>query len=73
MYWMAFANFYFLRYLNADTLHQKEHVRFQLSNFHLWIKNRKEFRTAFNCSDLSYKEEEILKIQNTNFKMIFRN
>lgn len=73
MYWMAFANTYFMRYLNAVTLHQKEHVRFQLSNFHVWIKSRNEFRSAFNCSDLNFKEEEILKIQKTNFNIIFRN
>lgn len=69
MFWLAYANTYFMRYQISMPYHLKETVNFQFDNFYSFIKSRSEFRLAFNCSDLSEKEKEIIE----KFSPLFRN
>jgi hypothetical protein len=58
MYWLSFANTYFMKYHTSVPFYQLKAINLQYTYFHVWFKARPEFREAFNCSALDENEEK---------------
>jgi hypothetical protein len=68
MFWVAYANSYFKRDFGLG-LHVLN-AQYQFS--HVWLKNRPEFREAFNCSELTANEKQQFEILKAVLLKIFR-
>lgn len=73
MYWLAFANSYFMKYHTKVPFYQLEALNLQYTYFHVWFKARPEFREAFNCSDLNENEQKQFETLKDKFNKVHRS
>ncbi|KAG5670733.1 hypothetical protein PVAND_000976 [Polypedilum vanderplanki] len=62
LYWLSFANSYFMKYHSNVSLYQLDALNVQFEYFHLWFKFRPEFREAFNCSEPTENEKKEFEV-----------
>lgn len=72
MYWLAFANSYYMKYHTTVAFYQLDALNLQYTYFHVWFKARPEFRKAFGCSDLYENEEKEFEMLKEKFRKVHR-
>lgn len=72
MYWLSFANSYYMKYHTNVPFYQLEALNLQYTYFHVWLKARPEFREAFNCTDLNDNEQKQFEILKEKFSKVHK-
>lgn len=72
MYWLAFANSYYMKYHTNVPFYQLEALKLQYQHFHVWFKARDEFREAFGCEEMTKEEIDDFEALKSNFNKVFR-
>lgn len=72
MFWLAFANSYYMKYHTHVSFYQLEALNLQYNYFHVWFKARPEFREAFNCTDLNENEQKQFETLKEKFNKVHR-
>lgn len=72
MYWLSFANSYFMKYHSNVPFVQLDALRLQYEHFHVWFKARDEFREAFECNEMTQEEIDEFEVLKKKFNKVFR-
>jgi hypothetical protein len=73
IYWVAVANTYYMKYHRSVSFFQLQALELQFQYYHVWFKARKNFRDAFNCSELNETEKEQFESFEETFNKAYKN